>query len=84
MAEKPSKGIVAVNPKPSKGFTSNLIDWVENLVVKFMYNSSHSHHYLSGDFAPVRLETPPTADLPVSGSLPVSDSFLYKFYCFLI
>ncbi|EXB32779.1 hypothetical protein L484_012509 [Morus notabilis] len=70
MAEKPSKMIVAVNPKPNRGLTSKLIDCFETVIVKLFYRSSQSHHYLSGTFAPVRHETPPTADLPVSGSLP--------------
>ncbi|PON40751.1 Carotenoid cleavage dioxygenase [Trema orientale] len=75
--EKPSydhggaaKGIVTVNPKPNKGLTSKLVDWFESVIVKFMYDSSQPHHYLSGNFAPVRDETPPTKDLPVIGSLP--------------
>ncbi|XP_024025912.1 carotenoid 9,10(9',10')-cleavage dioxygenase 1 isoform X1 [Morus notabilis] len=62
--------IVDVNPKPKKGLSSKLVDWFENVVVKLMYDSSHSHHYLSGNFAPLPHETPPTTDLPVSGSLP--------------
>lgn len=71
--------IVVVNPKPSKGFTSTAIDWVEKLVVKLMYDTSKPLHYLSGNFAPVD-ETPPCKDLPVSGHLPVSpNSFLFYF-----
>ena len=66
------RGIVNVEPKPSKGFTSKVIDLLENLVVKFLYDSSLPHHYLSGNFAPVPDETPPTEDLPVTGYLPVS------------
>uniref|UniRef100_A0A2N9J3Y2 carotenoid 9,10-dioxygenase n=1 Tax=Fagus sylvatica TaxID=28930 RepID=A0A2N9J3Y2_FAGSY len=64
------KKIVEVNPKPNKGLTSKVIDFVENLIVKFMYDSSLPHHYLSGNFAPVREETPPITDLLVKGHLP--------------
>ncbi|XP_050283890.1 carotenoid 9,10(9',10')-cleavage dioxygenase 1 isoform X2 [Quercus robur] len=63
-------GIVAVDPKPSNGLTSKVIDFVEKLIVKLMYDSSLPHHYLSGNFAPVREETPPTTDLLVKGHLP--------------
>ncbi|KAH7533084.1 hypothetical protein FEM48_Zijuj04G0092800 [Ziziphus jujuba var. spinosa] len=59
-------GIVVVNPKPNKGVTSKLVDWVETLIVKFMYDPSQPLHYLSGNFAPVPNQTPPTEDLPVS------------------
>ncbi|XP_024930126.1 carotenoid 9,10(9',10')-cleavage dioxygenase 1-like [Ziziphus jujuba] len=57
-------GIVVVNPKPNKGVTSKLVDWVETLIVKFMYDPSQPLHYLSGNFAPVPNQTPPTEDLP--------------------
>ncbi|XP_060672100.1 carotenoid 9,10(9',10')-cleavage dioxygenase 1 isoform X4 [Ziziphus jujuba] len=63
-------GIVVVNPKPNKGVTSKVVDWVEKLIVKFMYDPSQPLHYLSGNFAPVPNETPPTKDLPVIGYLP--------------
>uniref|UniRef100_I1LVC9 carotenoid 9,10-dioxygenase n=1 Tax=Glycine max TaxID=3847 RepID=I1LVC9_SOYBN len=62
-------GIVKVEPKPSNGFTSKVVDLLEKLVVKFLYDSSLTHHYLTGNFAPVP-ETPPTKDLPVKGYLP--------------
>ncbi|KAK7314248.1 hypothetical protein VNO77_39462 [Canavalia gladiata] len=62
--------IVKVEPKPSNGFTSKVIDFFEKLVVKFMYDSSLPHHYLTGNFAPIPDETPPTKDLPVKGYLP--------------
>lgn len=65
-------GIVVPNPKPSKGLTSKLVDLVEKLIVKLMYDSSQPHHYLAGNFAPVIEETPPTKDLNVIGHLPVS------------
>ena len=76
-------GIVVVNPKPCKGLTSKLIDWFEKLVVKLMYDSPQPLKYLSGNFRPVRHETPPTKDLPVIGYLPVSYSFTC-IYLFLI
>ncbi|XP_024188836.2 carotenoid 9,10(9',10')-cleavage dioxygenase 1 [Rosa chinensis] len=65
-----SNGIVVPNPKPSKGVTSTLVDTVEKLIVKLMYDSSQPHHYLAGNFAPVIEETPPTKDLHVIGHLP--------------
>lgn len=64
-------GVVVVNPKPNKGLTSKAVDWLEKLIVKLMYDSSQPQHYLSGNFAPVRDETPPFKDLPVKGHLPV-------------
>ena len=64
-------GIVEVNPKPKKGVTSKVVDYIEKLIVKLMYDSSRAHHYLSGNFAPVPDETPPVTDLPVLGHLPV-------------
>lgn len=66
--------VVEVNPKPQKGLTSKLIDYLEKLIVKFMYDSSQPNHYLSGNFAPVPDETPPIKDLPVKGYLPVSNN----------
>lgn len=68
-------GIVEVNPKPSKGLASKFVDLVEKLLVKLMFDSSQPQHYLTGNFAPVPHETPPTKDLPVVGHLPVSISF---------
>ncbi|XP_010552739.1 PREDICTED: carotenoid 9,10(9',10')-cleavage dioxygenase 1 isoform X1 [Tarenaya hassleriana] len=35
-----------------------------------MHDASQPLHYLSGNFAPVREETPPVKDLPVTGHLP--------------
>lgn len=64
------EGIVEVNPKPNKGFTSKAIDWLEKLIVKLMYDSTQPLHYLNGNFAPVPDETPPCKDLPVHGHLP--------------
>ncbi|GAB2214499.1 hypothetical protein Droror1_Dr00018850 [Drosera rotundifolia] len=66
-----SPQIVIVNPKPSNGPTAEAIDFVEKLMVKWLYNSKLPQHYLSGNFAPVREETPPRTDLLVKGYLPV-------------
>ncbi|KAG5541574.1 hypothetical protein RHGRI_021419 [Rhododendron griersonianum] len=49
-------GVVVVNPKPNKGLTSKAVDWLEQLIVKLMYDSSQPHHYLSGNFAPECLD----------------------------
>lgn len=72
MAEKLSDGssIISVHPRPSKGFSSKLLDLLERLVVKLMHDASLPLHYLSGNFAPIRDETPPVKDLPVHGFLP--------------
>ncbi|KAK9092065.1 hypothetical protein Syun_026976 [Stephania yunnanensis] len=65
-----SGGVVVVDPRPSKGITSWFVDLVETIVVKLMHDSAKPLHYLSGNFAPVRDETPPSANLPVEGHLP--------------
>ncbi|KAJ6948446.1 hypothetical protein NC651_002703 [Populus alba x Populus x berolinensis] len=62
--------MVEVNPEPQKGLTSKLIDYLEKLIVNLMHDTSQSHHYLSGNFAPVLDETAPVKDLPVKGHLP--------------
>lgn len=69
--------VVVVNPKPQNGLTSKVIDFVESLIVKFMYDTSQPRHYLSGNFAPVSEETPPTKSLTVIGHLPVVYSIHY-------
>ena len=74
MEEHGGAGVVVVDPKPSKGFTSKVVDWLENLMVKLMFDSSQPQHYLSGNFAPVRDETPPCKNLPVIGYLPVGQT----------
>lgn len=74
-------GIVAVNPKPQKGLAAKVIDSLEGLIVKFKHDSSRPLHYLSGNFGPVRHETPPTADLPVIGFLHVSSKWPAGFFC---
>lgn len=63
--------MVVVEPKPRKGLTSKVVDFVEKQIVKFMYDTSHPQHYLSGNFAPVPEETPPATNLLVKGFLPV-------------
>ncbi|KAM1607878.1 hypothetical protein ACFXTH_028594 [Malus domestica] len=65
-----SSAIVVPNPKPNKGFSSKVVDLIEKLIVKWMYDSSQPHHDLAGNFAPVADETPPTTNLPVIGHLP--------------
>ena len=67
-------GIVIPNPKPNKGYASKVVDLIEKLIVRWMYDSSQPHHYLAGNFAPVVDETPPTTNLPVIGHLPVTFS----------
>ncbi|XP_068637586.1 carotenoid 9,10(9',10')-cleavage dioxygenase [Aristolochia californica] len=67
-----SKGgdVVSVNAKPSKGLASKFVDLLERVVVWAVYDFSKPHHYLSGNFAPVKEETPPCKNLPVKGILP--------------
>ena len=67
-----ARGIVKVEPKPSNGFTSKVIDFLEKIAVKLMHDSSLKPQYLTGNFAPRTHETPPTKDLPFQGYLPVS------------
>ncbi|KAK9913085.1 hypothetical protein M0R45_036910 [Rubus argutus] len=62
--------VVVPNPKPSNGLAAKVVDLVEKLIVKLMYDTSQPHHYLAGNFAPVVDETPPTKDLNVIGHLP--------------
>ncbi|KAK2992345.1 hypothetical protein RJ640_015433 [Escallonia rubra] len=68
--ERTAGGVVVVNPKPNKGITSKAIDFLEKLIVKLMHDSSKPLHYLYGNFAPVRAETPPCKDLTIIGHLP--------------
>lgn len=63
--------VVAVQPKPRKGLVSSAVDLLERVVVYLMHDSSKPLHYLAGNFAPVRNESPPSVALPVHGSLPV-------------
>ncbi|GAV66998.1 LOW QUALITY PROTEIN: RPE65 domain-containing protein, partial [Cephalotus follicularis] len=62
--------IEAVNPKAKRGLASQVIDLMEKLIVKLMYDSSLPLHYLSSNFAPAPCETPPTNNLPLIGCLP--------------
>jgi hypothetical protein len=71
-AEKKSHSIVTVEPRPKKGATAWFVDLIEKALVWMMHDKSNPLHYLSGNFAPVEKETPPCADLPVKGSLPVT------------
>lgn len=71
--QEKKNAILAVNPKPNKGLISPAVDLIEKAIVFFGYDSAKPHHWLSGNFAPVKDETPPCADLKVRGSLPVSD-----------
>ncbi|KAG9151861.1 hypothetical protein Leryth_002133 [Lithospermum erythrorhizon] len=68
--ERTKDGVVVVNPKPKKGFTSKAVDWLEKLIVKLMYDNSQPLQYLSGNFGPILEETPPCNDLPIRGHLP--------------
>ncbi|GAB4860914.1 Dixin [Ancistrocladus abbreviatus] len=68
-------GIVEVNPKPRKGISSKAIDLLEKMNVKLMSDSSQPHHYLSGNFAPVSGETPPSKGLPVKESRVLSSDY---------
>nr|AYK03324.1 carotenoid cleavage dioxygenases 1 [Camellia sinensis] len=68
--ERMEGGVVVVKPKPNKGLTSTVIDWLEKLIVKLMYDTSQPHHYLAGNFGPVHDETPPCKDLTIQGYLP--------------
>lgn len=52
--------VAVVDPKCRKGPISYAVDRVEKLIVNLMYDSSSPLHYLSGNFAPVLAETPPT------------------------
>ncbi|KAM0924263.1 hypothetical protein ACQ4PT_004996 [Festuca glaucescens] len=62
--------VVVPAPRPSKGVASWAVDLLERLVVRLGHDKAKSLHWLSGNFAPVRDETPPAAGLPVRGHLP--------------
>ncbi|THU62190.1 hypothetical protein C4D60_Mb01t02510 [Musa balbisiana] len=68
--EEEKRGVVAVNPKPKKGLVSATVDLIERVIVYLMHDAKTPLHYLAGNFAPVRDETPPCSDLPVRGTLP--------------
>uniref|UniRef100_A0ACD5WA74 Uncharacterized protein n=1 Tax=Avena sativa TaxID=4498 RepID=A0ACD5WA74_AVESA len=64
------KGVVVPAPRPNKGVASWAVDLLERLVVRLGHDKTKPLHWLSGNFAPVRDETPPSAGLPVRGHLP--------------
>ncbi|WOL16922.1 carotenoid 9,10(9',10')-cleavage dioxygenase [Canna indica] len=68
--KKKNGSIVAANPKPRKGFLSATVDLIERVIVALMHDAKAPLHYLAGNFAPVREETPPCPDLIVRGTLP--------------
>ena len=65
------EGVVVLAPRPSKGVASWAVDPLERLVIHLGHDNAKPLHWLSGNFAPVRDETPPAAGLPVLGHLPV-------------
>ncbi|CAM0948511.1 unnamed protein product [Alopecurus aequalis] len=69
-AEDIRKGVVVPEPRPSKGVASWAVDLLERLAVRLGHDTAKPLHWLSGNFAPVRDETPPAAGLPVRGHLP--------------
>lgn len=72
-ADYEKKGAVVVPaPQPRKGVASWALDLLERLAVRLGHDKTQPLHWLSGNFAPVRDETPPAAGLPVRGHLPVS------------
>ncbi|TMX00575.1 hypothetical protein EJD97_000547 [Solanum chilense] len=71
MEKNEEGGWVVVKPNPNKKFGGKAIDWLEKVIVKLMYKSNvPNSHFLSGNFAPIDEETPPSKDLPVKGYLP--------------
>ncbi|GAA0183380.1 hypothetical protein LIER_42395 [Lithospermum erythrorhizon] len=69
-------GVIEVDLKPNIGEVSKTIDYVTGLMVKLQYDTNETPYYLSGNFGPIRKETPPTGDLKViQGQIPVS---IYK------
>ncbi|TMW86710.1 hypothetical protein EJD97_020969 [Solanum chilense] len=77
MEKNEEGGWVVVKPNPNKKFGGRAIDWLEKVIVKLMYKSNvPNSHFLSGNFAPIDEETPPSKDLPVKGYLPYSFSFM--------
>ncbi|GAA0153014.1 oxygenase [Lithospermum erythrorhizon] len=64
-------GVIKVDPKPNIGEVSKTIDYVTGLMVKLQYDTNETPYYLSGNFGPIRKETPPTGDLKViQGQIP--------------
>ncbi|KAG9138230.1 hypothetical protein Leryth_001448 [Lithospermum erythrorhizon] len=68
--ERTKDGVVVVNPKPIKGFTSKAVDWLERIIVKIMCHNAQPLQYLSASFGPVFEETSPCSDLIIKGHLP--------------
>ena len=67
-----NRAVVVLAPRPSKGVASWVLDLLERLAVCLGHDKTQPLYWLSGNFAPVRDETPPVAGLPVRGHLPVS------------
>ncbi|XP_078435749.1 carotenoid 9,10(9',10')-cleavage dioxygenase-like [Wolffia australiana] len=68
--EEAGPKIVVVEPKPRKGILSAAVDLLERVVVSLTGHSGKPNYYLSGNFAPVSEETPPSGDLKIRGTLP--------------
>jgi carotenoid 9,10(9',10')-cleavage dioxygenase 1 len=71
MGAEADQQVVLPAPQPRKGVASWVLDLLESVVVRLGHDKSKTLHWLSGNFAPVRDETPPAPDLPVRGHLPV-------------
>jgi carotenoid 9,10(9',10')-cleavage dioxygenase 1 len=85
-AEAADQQVVVPAPQPRKGVASWALDLLESVTVRLGYDKSKPLHWLSGNFAPVRDETPPAPDLPVRGHLPVrtvSRQSRYLYCCLL-
>ncbi|KAJ3697815.1 hypothetical protein LUZ61_001520 [Rhynchospora tenuis] len=68
--EKKIHDVVKVDPRPKRCAAAWFVDLIEKSLVWMMYDKSQPLYYLSGNFAPVKKETPPCSDLPVKGYLP--------------
>ena len=68
-----SPKIVSVEPKPKKGILSAAVNLLEEIVVSLAGLSGKPNYYLSGNFAPVLEETPPSGELKIRGTLPVRE-----------
>ncbi|KAF0888432.1 hypothetical protein E2562_014244 [Oryza meyeriana var. granulata] len=63
-------GVLVPEPRPRRGLASWALDLLERAAVRLGHDASKPLHWLSGNFAPVRHETPPAPDLAVRGHLP--------------
>ncbi|XP_006664795.2 carotenoid 9,10(9',10')-cleavage dioxygenase [Oryza brachyantha] len=65
-------GVVVAEPQPQprRGLASWALDLLERVAVRLGHDASKPLHWLSGNFAPIRDETPPAQGLPVRGHLP--------------